>query len=165
MKNSPQMEKLEKLLRSSRIAGGGFLGNDSRPLEEIIECDSAELAETGYSRSDVVCRLKEIRSAAEKGLGAWVKVDESVEASISDTRGFLPCPWPHPGRYSKTVVTVRNIRSGMSVRLSDLNIHMIEEHGFFEGKGSPFRIEPSTLVKTVFEPISGSRNLENGINV
>jgi hypothetical protein len=31
-----------------------------------------------------------------------------------------------------------------------LNIHLIKEHGFFEGKGSPFRIEPSVLTKMIF---------------
>jgi hypothetical protein len=33
---------------------------------------------------------------------------------------------------------------------SDLNIHLIAKHGFFEGKGSAFRIEPKELISTIF---------------
>ena len=30
-----------------------------------------------------------------------------------------------------------------------LNIHMIREHGFYEGKDSPFRVEPLDLIRVL----------------
>jgi hypothetical protein len=31
-----------------------------------------------------------------------------------------------------------------------LNIHLVEEHGFFEGRGAFFRIEPEELIRVIF---------------
>ncbi|MHC5179457.1 MAG: hypothetical protein ACYSOS_02915 [Planctomycetota bacterium] len=34
---------------------------------------------------------------------------------------------------------------------TDLNIHMIAEHSFFEGTGAFFRIEPAEIISILFE--------------
>jgi len=39
MKQSPQDKNLEGMLRSGRLVAGGFLGTDTRSLEEIIAED------------------------------------------------------------------------------------------------------------------------------
>ncbi|MGD9874011.1 MAG: hypothetical protein AB7T27_07040 [Kiritimatiellia bacterium] len=150
MKPSPDMQRLEEILRSSKIAGGGFLGSDRRPLEEILEADAAELVRLGHTRYDIADRMRHISALAERGLGSWVKVDENIEAAVTDTRGKIPCPWPHPGTFSKTVVTAKNMRTGQSIQWSELNIHLIEMHGFFEGHGSPFRLDPAVLAEILF---------------
>jgi hypothetical protein len=62
----------------------------------------------------------------------------------------LVCPWPHPARFAKRVTTIRTAKTGRTIKWSDLNIHLIAEHGFFEGKGSTFRIEPGELIKVIF---------------
>jgi hypothetical protein len=36
------------------------------------------------------------------------------------------------------------------VQWSDLSIHLIGAHGFFEGRGSFFRLEPAELVAILF---------------
>lgn len=144
------MERLEETLGSSGIVAGGFLGTDRRPLEEILESDAAELDRLGYTVYDIADRMRHIKSLAEQGLGSWVKIDDAVEAAVSDTRGILPCPWPHPGLFSKIVVTARNTQTGRTIRWSGLSIHLIDEHGFFEGRGSPFRLEPAELAEMIF---------------
>ena len=53
-------------------------------------------------------------------------------------------------RFAKRVTTIKLTESGEAISWSDLNIHLIEEHGFFEGKGSAFRIEPGELVRVIF---------------
>ncbi len=150
MKRSPDMQRLEETLRSSKIAGGGFLGSDPRPLEEILDADAAELARLGHTQYELADRMRHISSRAEQGLGSWVAVDEIIEAAVTDTRGLMPCPWPHPGTYSKTVVSARNLRTGKMIQWSELNIHLVEEHGFFEGRGSAFRLEPAELADILF---------------
>jgi hypothetical protein len=152
MKRPPEMQRLEEILRSSKIVAGGFLGDDHRPLEEVIESDKAELAATGYSARDISERMRHIESVAAPGLGSWVKIDDKVEASVTDTRGRIPCPWPHPGSFSKAVVTARNTKNGKVIQWSDLSCHMIEKHGFFEGRGAAFRLEPKEVVDTILAP-------------
>ena len=150
MKRSPDMQRLEEMLRSSKLVGGGFLGTDPRPIEEILDADAAELARMGRTKYELADRMRHVSSLAEQGLGSWVTIDESVEAALTDTRGAIPCPWAHSGVYSKTVVSARNIRTGKTIQWSELNIHLIEEHGFFEGRGSPFRLEPAELADILF---------------
>ena len=150
MKKAPQTARIEETLRSSKLSAGGFLGDDTRPLQEIIDTDSASVARLGLDCAAVAARMREIGAAAGAGLGTYVQVAENLEACVTEARGVIVCPWPHPGRYRKSVVTVKRTDTGDSIRWSELSVHMVEEHGFFEGHGSPFRLLPEQLVRILF---------------
>jgi hypothetical protein len=152
MKQSPDMQKLEEILRSSELAAGSFMGNDPRHVSEIIEADATELFALGITTERLVARMKEITVVAEKGLGNWVQVDTEREAKVDEARGLIPCPWPHEERFCKRVTTVRRAGTNQTVRWSDLSLHMIAAHGFFQGKGSYFRTEPAEFVGILFWP-------------
>ncbi len=153
MKRSPEMKRLDDALQASKLVAGGFLGTDRRPVEEIVAADAAELVRLGCSLSDVAEGMRRMTALAQSGLGSWVRLGGSLRAAATDTRGVLPCPWAHPGSFPKTVVTVRDARGRDVIRWSMLNIHMIEAHGFFEGKGSAFRIDPKHLARIVTETV------------
>jgi hypothetical protein len=60
---------------------------------------------------------------------------------------MLPSPFGDPKRlYHKIVATVTNTKQNKELRYTQLNVHMIRDHGFFEGKGSVFRLEPEDVV-------------------
>ena len=150
MKKSPQLERLETILRSSRLSARGFMGKDSRSLVEIIDADARELTRFDKTPEEVAKRMKQISEEARKGLGDWVMISEKLRAWSDDTRGVIACPWPHAFRASKTVTTVERIDTGKTLRWSELIVHLVGEHGFFQGCGSPFRMEPSELVAFIF---------------
>jgi hypothetical protein len=150
VKESPESKKLEEVLRSSKLVAGGFMGRDSRSVSEVISSDAAELSRLGYSIEQIAKRMQEITDAATKALGNWVDIDEILRAVVEEAKGLLVCPWPHPGGYDKRITTVELRETGESIFWSDLNIHLIAEHGFFEGKGSAFRVEPKKLVDIIF---------------
>lgn len=150
MKRPPDMQRLEEILRSSKIVHGGFLGDDRRPLEQILEADAAELERLGRSREELAERMRVITELAKAGLETSVRITDNLDARVLDSRGVLICPWPGEGRFTKTVVEATRRDTGKTVKWSELNIHMIAEHGFFEGKGSDFRIEPQDLVDVIF---------------
>lgn len=150
MKESPQATKLDRILRSSKLVAGGFMGTDSRSAAEVVEADVAELSKLGFTTEELASRMQEITDKAKGGLGTWVKVDEKRQAMAEEAKGPTICPWPHPGLYVKRVTTVERFDSGKTVRWSDLNIHLIAEHSFFEGRGSAFRIEPAKLIDVIF---------------
>lgn len=150
MKHPPETAKLEETLRSSKLVSFGFMGSDTRPLAEIIEADAAELAKLNYTVYDIADRMREITDKARTGLGTAVKISDSLEAAASPARGQVPCPWPHAGRFAKTVVTLRRTDGDRHIRWSALNIHLIEAHGFFEGRGAAFRLDPRELVQMLF---------------
>ncbi|MHC4517266.1 MAG: hypothetical protein ACYTAS_01645 [Planctomycetota bacterium] len=150
MKQSPNMQKLEQMLRSSVLVVGGFMGGDSRPVTEVIDEDAATLAHLDVTAEQVAARMQEITDAAIKGLGNWVVVDAGHEAMVEEARGAIFCPWSDGQRFRKRVTLVKLAPSGRQVQWSDLNIHLIGKHTFFEGKGSYFRTEPEELVKALF---------------
>jgi len=141
---------IEELLRSSRLVAGGFMGNDTRILEEILESDSAVIARLGYSAEEIASRMQELTERAKEGLGTFIRLDEKREGAADENRGQLVCPWPHAGRYGKTVTTIKRTDTGQSLEWSDLCVHFIGAHGFFQGRGSVFRIEPEELVRIIF---------------
>ena len=151
MKNPPDIQKLEAILRSSKLVANGFMGDDPRGVMEIIEADVSTLSKLGYTTEQVARRMQEITNMAIPHLGNWVRIDPQRQVRVDEAKGLLVCPWPHAGRFAKRVTIVRLIDSGRSIHWSDLNIHLIEKHGFFEGTNSAFRLEPKELVKIIFD--------------
>jgi hypothetical protein len=150
MKISPREQKLEEVLRSSKLVAGGFMGNDRRRLSEIIDADLAAIFRSKLTVKQIAERMQEITQKATEGLGNWVAIDRSRQAMVDEAKGWLACPWPHSGRFAKRVTILKLMKSGATMKWSDLNIHMIAAHGFFEGKGSNFRIEPKLLIEMIF---------------
>lgn len=150
MKESPQMQKLEQILRSSKLVAGGFMGDDSRSVMEVISADVSQVSKLGYTIEQIAARLQVITDSAKTGLGTWIQIDDKRQAVVEEAKGSLTCPWPHPGRYVKRITTVERVDSGETIRWSDLNIHLIAKHSFFEGRGAAFRIEPEKLITVIF---------------
>ena len=150
MKESPETRKLEQILRSSKLVAGSFMGCDPRSVAEIIDADAFEVSKLGYTTRQLSARMQEISDVAKRGLGTWVEIDARHRAMVEEVRGSTACPWPHPGRFIKRITTTEHLDTGRTIRWTDLNVHLIAEHGFFEGLGSAFRIEPGELVKVIF---------------
>jgi hypothetical protein len=154
MKKTHEMEKLENILRSSRIVAGGFLGHDSRDVIEIIQADTVAVERLGQTLEAVAARMQEITDLAKSGLGVYVSVGEKLKGCVDEAKGKIVCPWPHPASFDKRLTTVEPVDSDdaeEAITWSDLHIHMIGEHGFFEGHGSSMRIEPEKLISIIFE--------------
>ena len=134
-------------MQAENISRDGFLGADRRPLAEIIRADAETVKKLGLTHLTIAERMGYFREAGKKGLGEFVKLAPYFEVLCEITRGFIPCPFGEPGRHRKTIVTVRNLRLRKEITFSDLNIHLIAVHGFYEGKGSPFRLEPDKLAQ------------------
>jgi hypothetical protein len=147
MKQTPDMIRLEEVLRSSKLADGGFMGSDHRTAGELIDADDALLEKAGIDRKQLAGRMQEITDMAIKGLGTQVVIDQRLSAKVDEAKGALVCPWPHVGNFAKRTTTVIQRDTGKNIRWSDLGIHMIGEHGFFEGVGSSFRLEPMELIE------------------
>jgi hypothetical protein len=152
MKQSPREKKLEEVLRSTHLVAGGFMGTDSRHPIEIIEKDTVELERLGVTAEQVAARMTELTELAKPRLGNWIdSATRKLRVKSEDFKGALVCPWPHPGTFDKRITTVEHLETGEQISWTDLNIHMIAEHGFFEGKGAFFRIEPAEIVSILFE--------------
>ncbi len=150
MKKSPDTQKLEQILKSPAFSAAGFMGTDVRSLAEIIDADLAEISRLGYTPQQITERMDQITDKAKDGLGNWISIDDTRRAMIAEAKGRIPCPWPHAGNFAKRVTTWQNTETSRQVYWSDLNIHLIAEHNFFEGRGSAFRIEPKEIIEMLF---------------
>jgi hypothetical protein len=151
MKQTVQMKKIQEKMAPGKITREGFMGADARNLADILTEDDAAVTRLGLSHGALSRRMAELRDAGATGLGEFVSVAPCFEVRVDSVRGKLPCPFGDPGVFPKTNVTVRNLRTGREIVYTDLHIHLVSAHGFYEGKGSPFRLEPRDLAE-ILEP-------------
>ncbi len=146
MKKSAALNRIQEHMAPGVLTAEGFLGRDRRALVEILADDEARVRRLGLTHSDIAARMRELRVAGAKGLGEAMDVPPHFEVRVDGVRGKLPCPFDHRGLYAKVNVTVRNLALNREITYTDLSVHMIDNHGFFEGVGSPFRLDPEELV-------------------
>ena len=111
------------------------------------------------SPGQMAYRMRELTEQAKPRLGNWVEAENGKDCAsrARTSKADLVCPWPHPGVFEKRVTTAERIDTGQTLAWTDLNIHMIEAHGFFEGRGAFFRIEPAEAVQILFEGLTVSQ--------
>jgi len=149
MKQSKRDDIIQGQMRPGVLTRGGLLGGDRRKLRDIIEADDAAVRRLGLTHAAIAARMRELREAGARGLGEPIRVDDAWEIRVDSVRGRLPCPFGHPGLYAKEFVEVRNLRSGERATFTQLNIHLIETHGFYEGLDAPYRQDPETLARVL----------------
>ena len=145
VKENPAMHKVYDNMKPGAISLHGFLGSDSRDIETIIDHDAAELDSLGMSCEEIADGLEKLREKALEGLGDYVSLENGYSVRADSIRGKLPCPFGHKGLYRKTVVSLRGPGIEKELLFTDLGIHLVREHGFFQGKGSPFRLDPAGI--------------------
>ena len=150
MKLTPQQKKIQERMQPGVITVNGFLGNDSRPFSEIIEDDKKSLEKIGISQEKLAEKMRYFTELAFANYEEPLPIDDYFEVSYKTVRGKILCPFIHPGAFPKGIITLKNLRNNLLVFWSPLNIHLIDEHCFFEGKGSLNRLEPEILFKALF---------------
>ncbi|MDI3516412.1 MAG: hypothetical protein PWP37_172 [Thermotogota bacterium] len=145
MKQTPDYDRVQERMKPGVITHFGFLGSDDRKLIDIILDDEITVRKLGLTHEKIADRLQYFYDKAKHAPGSWVVVDDSFSVFVDDTRGYLPCPFEHPGLFPKVNVTVVNRKTDEKITYSVLSIHLIREHGFYQGKGSPFRLEPRDI--------------------
>lgn len=147
MKQSPQLQRIQNNMRPGVIALEGFLGTDRRMLGDILLADDAAVHRLGLTHKQIAARMQLFRDAGAKGLGIEIHVAAHFEVAVDGVRGILPCPFEDQVALHKVNTTVMNERLGESITFTDLGIHLVAMHGFYGGKGSPYRTSPKDLVR------------------
>jgi hypothetical protein len=136
-------------MKPGRITLSGFLGNDPRNLVDIIVEDDAKVKRLNVTHKKIARKMIEFKQKGIKGMGDFIKIDPHFEVKVETVRGKLPCPFGDPGIFPKINTYIKNLRINKNINYTDLNIHMIWAHGFYEGKGSKFRLDPETIVEVL----------------
>jgi hypothetical protein len=145
MKRNPSLAAVRQRMAPGRLSATGFLGEDERPLDEIVAADLAQLDESGVTPSQIADLLDELHRVADEGLEApRPACDGRASAEVVESMGRISCPFACGVRSHKAVVHVK--AGSIDLYFTPLHAHLIREHGFFQGRGSEFRLEPRDLV-------------------
>ncbi|TFG59331.1 MAG: hypothetical protein E4H36_14005 [Spirochaetales bacterium] len=149
MKQSPYLNKVQESMKPGVITLHGFLGSDSRNLIDILIEDDAAVKRKNLTHDLIAARMIEFRDSGAAGLGEFRRVPPHFEVKVDSVRGKLPCPFGEPGIHQKTNITVRNTVLDREITYTDMHIHLVQMHGFYEGTGSPYRLNPGILMEVL----------------
>jgi len=147
MKQSPHMQRVAARMAPGVLCRDGFVGDEPRRLELILETDASTIAGLGVTHEAIAARLGDIFDRARAGLGTPVPVGEGLVATYHEGMGRIPCPWGGCGTFPKGEVELRHAESGERLLFTALSVHMIAAHGFYQGRGSRYRIEPRAAAR------------------
>lgn len=151
MKQTPELDRYQHNMRPGCITLKGMLGSDHRNLQDILIDDDAEVRRLGTTHEAIAARMQELHDEGVRGLGEPITVPDHYLVRVDSVRGKLPCPF-EDAVVQKTFVQVENKSTGKTITYTDLHMHMIKEHGFYEGHGSGFRLPPADLVEILEVP-------------
>lgn len=151
MKLSPADKIIQDKMKAGVLTGDGFLGSDKRNFRDIIAEDMKVVNTFERGLEDIANRMNYLMEKSFLAYDGSIIVDKNYEVEYSSYRGVLLSPFPKAGRFGKATIKVTNLKNHISIVWTPLHVHFIRDYGFFEGKGSKFRIEPEALYKAIFD--------------
>ena len=153
MKMSPEYAKAQANMQPGVITSDGFLGDDNRPIVEIIADDESKMEQLHLDFDTAVERMRHLMEEGRKGLGEPVTVDGEWIVQVFEARGFLASPF-EDGIYRKVNAQVTRLENGKEtnakILFSELSLHLMEKYHFLQGSGSSFRLDPHEIQKVLF---------------
>jgi hypothetical protein len=148
-----QSDSVEDRMRPGVLSARGFLGKTER-LDAVMARDAKTLASLGVAPGLVARRIREVVGEA---LDRWSPGDGGVydvdrfRVSFTQYRGYQECPWgcEDEPRWASIDFEIENVHSGAKLEGPGLIAHLVEEHSFFEGRESPYRVEPRLAVEVL----------------
>jgi hypothetical protein len=141
---------LEDDMRPGALSTAGFLGKDERLLDVLAADNRYVVTELGLTHQQLARPLLVLGAVAAKGAVRGPKEVTyhgrrfKVRAALS--RGFVKSPF-RDGARTNCEVMVENLGSGKKLTYSLLVPQMIERYGFYEGKGTRYRVEPRAILE------------------
>ncbi len=135
-------------LAPGALCRDGFLGDDRRGLPEILDADLATVEALGLTHRDIARVLDAACRDAMAQLGAPVHLPGgSLVAEFHEAMGVIASPWPDGKCLPKGEVVVADTATGERIAYTPLSVHLIGEHGFYQGRGCPYRLEPAKVAR------------------
>jgi hypothetical protein len=146
MKHTPYDESVLERMAPGALCAEGFLGCDHRELGDILAEDDATIEAAGTTHEQIAADLDLWLQTAMVELGRPIALTDSVTATWHEGMGRIPSPWPGDGVFPKGELELVDSRTGTTLLVTPLSIHLIAAHGFFQGRGTRYRLEPADLI-------------------
>jgi len=160
--NGRPLADIEKDMRPTKngdmakTSVAGFLGADES-LVDVLAQDNDFVRGLGLTHEDMAFPLKYIRRFYELGFGKSRAISgikdtyftlggNKYQLTTTQNLGSQGSPF-RDGTFASSIFSVKNLSNGESISGSMLHTDMIERWGFYEGKGTSFRLEPEAILK------------------
>lgn len=134
----------------------GFLGAEERLLDVLIADNETVVKRLKLTHQTVATHLLAVAAIGEKLKGTpFLYHGRPFKVTVRRFRGFQFSPFQDDTE-TNAEATVENLDSGHKLEYSLLAPQMIERYGFYEGKGTPYRVDPERVVE-VFDFLSENK--------
>ena len=130
----------------------GFLGANEKLLDVLVEDNQYVVGELGLTHQEIAKHLHAMgtigfwQASQKKTESEFIYHGRRFKVKLMVSRGFQPSPF-RDGIKSGSDVTVENLDSGRKLQYALLVPYMVERYGFYEGKGTPYRVEPRKVLE------------------
>jgi hypothetical protein len=142
---------LEESMRPGELSSGGFLGKDER-LDDVLKADDETVKRLGLTHEKIADRIEYFIKAVGYPLPEGKLVDEKYLVGGRVFRGGQGCPWDDAGLmmpHSNVDMFVKNQELNETLSFPGGIVHLIREHHFYEGKQSPYRVDPEKAARVL----------------
>jgi hypothetical protein len=147
--NGIAVADLEKAMRPGGLSKAGFLGKDERLLDVMADDNDHVLGKLKLTHQEMARHLHVLGAIGRKEQGkevAYRGVRFRVE--VTAYRGYQHSPF-RDGTKTNEDAKVTNLDNGKTLTYSLLVPLMIERYGFYEGKGTSYRVDPARVVEVL----------------
>jgi hypothetical protein len=155
---APDYAELQARMRPGQLSRTGFLGPDER-LCDVIAADREAMIGLGVRFEDLATALSAaLAPALASSTHAAVLDRPRVAVRIQQYQGYQVCPWSpdpahaQPCRHDATGLalasidwTLEDLETRAVVTGSGMAVHLLHDHHFCQGFGSPNRVDPVAL--------------------
>jgi hypothetical protein len=143
---------LEKDMRPGAMSAKGFLGKDERLLDVLAGDNRYVVDRLGLTHQELARHLHLLGAVAlkhsEEGSVEITYHGKKFRLAARLSRGYQDSPFKD-GTKTNCNLTVVNMANGKKLGYSLLVPHMMERYGFYEGKGTPYRVEPKVVLEVL----------------
>lgn len=144
--------QLEKDMRPGQLSGLGFLGKDERLLDILTEDNRFVVDQKGLTHQQLALPLHLLGMVtikqAQKAPIEFRYQGRHLKAKAVCFRGIVLSPF-RDGTKTNCEITLWNLDNGKRLTYSLLVPHLIERYGFYEGKGTPYRVDPRNILEVL----------------
>jgi hypothetical protein len=141
---------LEADMRPGKLSSAGFLGRNEKLLDVLAEDNRRVVEECGLTHQELARHLRLAGAVAvmfaQKEPREFRYHGRRFKVKAACYRGFVDSPF-EDGTKTNCEATVWNLDTGKRLAYSLLVPQMIERYGFYEGRGTRYRVEPRAVLE------------------
>jgi hypothetical protein len=147
--NGRTIAELEEDMRPGAFSEKGFLGEDEGLLDVMATDNETVVDELGLTHQELARHLLILAAVGSKvGEEEFLYHGRRFRVKNLYYRGLQPSPF-RDGTETNAEAIVRNLDNGEEIRYSLLVPRMVERYGFYEGEGTPYRVDPRKALEVL----------------